>query len=463
MSRIAPDARAQLERFQAIRVKHPRLEEVDRVVTRAIHEHTSYSILTLYGPSGAGKSTVTKRIAERCLEEERNRAIVPVVFVEATPGDIGAYARLDYYRQVLAQLREHAAVKDRLMNLALAAKSSQKSKDPAEWLDMREAVEYALERLRVRAVFVDEAQHLMQVEAPRKPVEQLDWLKSLTNWTNVLHVLVGNYEMYDFCHLNGQAARRGRDLHFPRYHLDTKSKCEEFVGALQYLLERVPLICDVSGLLSYWRWFGEWSLGCVGILSDWVVETVSALCEEGETTLTMEALERHALQADQRLRLEMEARTGEHKVEKAKAHSQQQLEELLGKPMTLPQISTVNGASRPLVDDQPATSPDQQKLRPTRKRVGERAGHRDPVGEALSEVHSSKCSFVGPLSLFFGDLQSAHVSHIECPTCGAVRSIPKMEKVSPGKAVSFPSHPKCLTSTTYQGKRWRQGETAWEL
>ena len=105
-----------------------------------------------------------------------------------------------------------------------------------EWLDLREAVEHALERLHVQAVVIDEAQHLMQVVAPLKPADQLDWLKSMTNRTNVLHVLVGTYDLCDFRNLHGQAARRGRDLHFPRYHIDTATERQEFVGALRYLL-----------------------------------------------------------------------------------------------------------------------------------------------------------------------------------------------------------------------------------
>jgi hypothetical protein len=166
----------------------------------------------------------------------------------------------------------------------------------------------------------------MYVDTPHKPTVQLDWLKTLTNRTNVLHVLVGNFDLYDFCHLNAQAARRMRDLPFPRYHVDHQRECEEFVGALRSLLERVPLAVDVPGLLAHWRWFGEWSLGCIGVLGDWMVETVDTLCKEGATTLTIEALTRHALQPDQRVRMEMEARTGEHKVERAKAQSAHELQ-----------------------------------------------------------------------------------------------------------------------------------------
>ena len=276
MARMTPEARARLEAFKAVKVKHPRLEEVDRVVTQAIEEPAGSTHLLLYGPSGVGKSTVTKRLTERFVAAERDRAIIPVVWVEARPADTGVYARLDYYRQVLAALQDHAAVKDRLMHLALTARHSRKKVEAGEWLDMREAVEYALELLQVQAVVIDEAQHLMQVMAPLRPVDQLDWLKSLTNRTQVLHVLVGPYDLCDIRNLSGQAARRGRDLHFPRYHVARHEERQEFVGALRYLLVQVPLACDVDSLLAHWRWFAEWSIGCIGILRDWLVDTVAA-------------------------------------------------------------------------------------------------------------------------------------------------------------------------------------------
>jgi Bacterial TniB protein len=117
---------------------------------------------------------------------------------------------------------------------------------------MRNAVEYALALLRVKVVFVDEAQHLLAPDPVRKPTAQLDWLKTLANRTNVLHVLVGNFDLYEYCHLSGQVVRRMRDQHFPRYHLDNQKECEEFVGALKSLLEHVPLNVDVPALTVVW-------------------------------------------------------------------------------------------------------------------------------------------------------------------------------------------------------------------
>ncbi|GCF10830.1 AAA family ATPase [Dictyobacter arantiisoli] len=207
---------------------------------------------------------VQRHLASRFLAEESNRAFVPVVWVEARPGDYGTYARLDYYRQVLTALREHAAVKDRLMQVALIPRAGRKMMDVVESLDLREAVEYALERLQVKAIVIDEAQNLMQVQAPLRPVDQLEWLKSMTNHTQVLHVLVGSYDLFEFRNLNGQAARRGRDIHFPRCRIEQKAERAEFVGALHYLLSHVPLTCDVDRLLKEWRWFAEWSVGVLG-------------------------------------------------------------------------------------------------------------------------------------------------------------------------------------------------------
>ena len=457
---ITPEMKARLEAFKAVKVKHPRLEEVDRAVMRAIDEHASYSQLMLYGPTGAGKSTVAKRITERRLEAEPNRAIVPVVLVEAHSSDIGPYARLDYYRQVLAQLRNHAAVKDQLMNLALASaqRPGRQLRDAAEWLDMRDAVMYALERLQVSAVFIDEAQHLMRIEAPFKPVDQLDWLKGITNRTNVLHILVGNYDLYDFRNLSGQAARRGRDLHFPRYRLDSQVECEEFVGALRYLLERVPLLCDLDDLLSHWRWFAEWSIGCVGTLRDWVVDTVAALCEEGGTTLTIQALEHYALQPDQRVRMEMDARAGEHKVETGKARSQQQLQELLGKTvMTSPTTphQTGNGGSQAVSTPDGSGSPFSNL--PKARKI-ERAPHRDHVGQTIHEGNATKCSFFGFIEVPVRDMRDAGVLKVECPECLAMRGLTPQ-----GEIVRFPPHDPRKTRTPNREARWVRREGAWEL
>ena len=447
---------ARLEAFQRFKIKHPHLEAMDHLLSDAIAEHTSYHLLALYGPSGVGKSTAIHRIASRLRVEESNPAFTPVVIVQASPEDIGSSARLDFYRQVLHALRGHVAIRDRIENLPLARMPRKKSTDPAEWLEVRDAVIYALEIARVKAICVDEAQHLMHSDAAQRPGVQLDWLKSLTNRANLLYILVGNFSLYDFCHLNGQAARRMRDEHFARYHFTQQEECENFIGALKALLLQVPLQVDIPEMLQHWRWFGEWSIGCVGILSDWVVETVSSLCRKGETTLTIDELKKHALKPDQRFRLETEARTGEFKIEQAKAKSEQELLELPGRPQALP-----SGSPFSFPNASGAQSPQPTAPRSRSSRHIERAVHRDPVGtkEApTAPVGTSKCSFLGPIGVTIQQFQESGIWHVECQNCGARRDMKKVKDRQ-----KFPSHPPRKTPPPKGEERWVLREGGWKL
>jgi hypothetical protein len=437
-----------LEDFQTVKVRHPRLVETEQFLMQAISGHRSYTLLDLYGTSGVGKSTVMGQVARMTREAETNPVVFPVVIVQASPEDVGSAARLDYYQQILSQLQHYPAIRDRTKNLSLYLNPGKKSTDPAEWLEMRNAVEYAFALLQVKVVFVDEAQHLMAADPVRKPTAQLDWLKTLANRTNVLHVLVGNFDLYECCHLNGQAVRRMRDQQFSRYHLDNQKECEAFVGALKSLLECVPLTVDVPALLLRWRWFGEWSLGCVGVLGDWMVDTVDALWRAGETVLTIEALTKHALQPDQRARLEMEARTGEYRVARAKAQSELELQRLLGTPapdgkplQATPSAPSANGAGRGKGN-----------------RI-ERAPQRDPVGESAIASPPGKCSGSDQvLDLDVHRFTQSAVVHVQCPQCGSTR-----KGLLKKDHIVYRSHEKLRGHSTHTGPRWVKHEAGWEV
>ena len=437
-----------LEDFRTLKVKHPRQEEIQQFLQGAILGHRRYTLIDLYGMSGVGKSNVMEQVARLIRSAETNQAVVPAIFVQGSPEDVGSAARLDYYQQILDQVQHHPAIRDRTKNLPLYINRGKKSSDPVEWLQMRNAVEYALALLRVKVVFVDEAQHLLAPDLVRKPTAQLDWLKALANRTNVLHVLGGNFDLYEYCHLSGQVVRRMRDQHFPRYHLDSQKECEEFVGALKSLLEHVPLTADVSALLERWQWFGAWSVGGVGVLSDWIVDTVDALWRKGETVLTIDALTKHALQPDQRARLEMEARLGENRVARAKAQSEQELQRLLGTPASdgkllraTPAAPSTNGVSRGKGN-----------------RI-ERALSRDLVGESTDVQASLKCPGSGQeLDLDVHRFTQSAVVHVQCLQCGSIR-----KGVLKKDHVACSPHDKLRGRSTHTGPRWVKHEARWEV
>ena len=63
MSSVEPTLQARLDAFIDFKVKHPRLEEMDRDLMRRISGHRRYTMLVLFGATGVGKSTVMQRVA----------------------------------------------------------------------------------------------------------------------------------------------------------------------------------------------------------------------------------------------------------------------------------------------------------------------------------------------------------------------------------------------------------------
>ncbi|MEO1432571.1 MAG: hypothetical protein AAFV71_26565 [Cyanobacteria bacterium J06633_8] len=169
----------------------------------------------------------------------------------------------------------------------------------------------------VQAVILDEAQHLMKIGTGSnagKLLDQLDWIKSMTNVTGVLHILIGTYELLDFRNLSGQASRRGLDIHFPRYLYQNEQDRLDFQSVLLALLKKVPLKADIPELMQHWLYFYEHSIGCVGVLKDWFIRTVAAALHDKNNTLTLEQLQEHTLTLAQCERMALDATEGEQKL-----------------------------------------------------------------------------------------------------------------------------------------------------
>ena len=475
MAKLEPEDRARLDAFKDVIVKHAHLQEVDDQLSLWVEEHTDATHVLLCGPGGVGKSKALSVVADRFAREEADRFVVPILLLEPIPPDQGLYLRLDYYWQIIDALKEHLLVKELLGSVAhiMAAPKATRSKLGAiDWLKMRQVAEQALIRARVKAVFADEGHRLMQGDGSHSVDEQLEWLKSLSNRTKALHVLAGPYALFGFRNTSGQLARRGRDIHFARYHVENKDERTDFVAALKYLLERVPLDVDLNANLARWRWWASGCVGSIGVLKDWLVDAIAATLVQKGTSLTEAILTRTMPHPARRLSLEMEARAGEYKVALHDSESAKQFQALLKKPTktangkTAPTPGSMPGSPTALQADERASSVSasfpmpQVSPKPTPPRVGQRAIARDPVGETtVSPMRKAiGCSFTEVILVSLAQVEEAGVSHFECPTCLAVRDIPPK-----GGRVKFPWHPKRTTTTPNQGRRWVKREIAWGL
>lgn len=184
--------------------------------------------------------------------------------------------------------------------------------------ELRQALEEALHKRGVRAVILDEAQHLMKIGSGAtgaKLLDQLDWIKSITNVTGVVHLLIGTYELLNLRNLSGQASRRSLDIHFPRYLFEHSTDCQDFQGVLLALLKQVPLQVDIESLMLHWSYFYERSIGCVGVLKDWLVRSTAAALHDGSNTLSLSLLQAHALTLAQCERMALDAVEGEKQLD----------------------------------------------------------------------------------------------------------------------------------------------------
>src|SRR5260370_39595565 len=262
--------------FRKAAITHRLLEQTDRTIMRAIREPAGFAFLLVHGPTGVAKTTLIEILTERIKGKQHTRPVlpfaswfhqtsvlqIPLLVLEARPTDGSAFNRAYYYRTLLSLMGERTypqqihvgihAETDPPKRRKVTGKAAQFNDLP----ELREAAEDAMRRHGVRVIIVDEAHHMMYTGSGGPTVtlqEQLEWLKSMSNTTQALHILVGTFVLFNFGSLNGQLARRCLPVHFPRYLLQREEDCLEFQAALLTLLRKVPLHCDVETLVgSYW-------------------------------------------------------------------------------------------------------------------------------------------------------------------------------------------------------------------
>jgi hypothetical protein len=328
---------------------------------RAIREPAGFAHVLVYGPSGVGKTTMIRQITRRLnamppsvsaakpvVYNGDNLPPLPLLLLETRPPDGGAFNRADYYRTALKLLGEPFYERRMLVNIdseQVWEKKGRGRTKAAQFNDspeLRHALEDAMSRRGVQAVILDESQHLMKLgsgSSAGKLLDQLDWIKSMTNVTGVVHILIGTYDLLSFRNLSGQASRRGLDLHFPRYQFQHEQDRQNFQGVLLALLKQVPLSVEIETLMQHWVYFYERSIGCVGVLKDWLVRSVAAALYDGSEALNLEYLQDHALTLAQCERMALDAAEGEQELRYAESR-REPLWHLLASGMDLSAIPT---------------------------------------------------------------------------------------------------------------------------
>ncbi len=363
---------ARLAYFQRYTVAHPHLMDAKERLIAAIQNAEPNSLVFVFGPTGVGKTTLrlkAEQIITAQLREpmEQDRGRLAVVSVEAVAPESGSFSWRDYFKQLLQEIDEPLIeYKRELQTESVAQRSPSRPKPTAG--DYRYGVEQALRFRRPAAVMIDEAQHLAKIASGRRLLDQLDVIKSIANRTQTVHVLFGTYDLLAFRNLNGQLSRRSVDVHFPRYRAEFADDRKAFIGVLRSFAQQLPLE-EMPDLANDWEFFYERSIGCVGVLKQWLVRSLSAVLRQGEATLSRRILESQALSVSQIDKILSEASEGEVRLTDS-LEAASRLRERLGLDS--------DAGNRRAADRAPEIEPASPPR--TRNRPGQRRPVRDIVG-----------------------------------------------------------------------------------
>src|SRR5436305_946326 len=311
-----------LDYFKAYTVAHPALKQADQAVWDALREPAGASLVFVFGTTGVGKTTLLAQIEKRLIDlsfcdERQGKKDLPALRLDAVSPALNLFKWSDYYQRALMLLRE-ARVEytvDYSHRLPLIHQGAIEQeplplKRIADTAALRLAFEQALKRRRPHAVLIDEAEHIAKAARGSKLLDQLDHLKSLAIMSKTVHVLVGTYDLMVFRNLSAQLSRRSIDIHFSRYCATDEAETRAFKSVLWSFQRNLPLE-EEPDLLQYWKYCYERTIGCVGVLKDWLTRALAEAIEQGEKTISQALLEQHALSVDRCGQMVTEAVAGE--------------------------------------------------------------------------------------------------------------------------------------------------------
>ncbi|MEN1969718.1 TniB family NTP-binding protein [Lentibacillus sp. N15] len=311
--------------FNDFTVSHTKMKQVSDELKNEIYKG-SQNIIMVVGPSGVGKSrlfSATMLSVLRDMEEEteKDRSIIPISGIELPNPDLGKFNWKDFYYRVLSSLRDPLI--DYKIDVSDIEKKNKKNKktDSNNPLnantapELRRSIESAFFNRKTKALLIDEAQHFFKINSEKRGSSeqnqrQFNSIKSLANMSTTKIVLFGTYDLNAVFNLDGQLSRRVKEIHFPRYDY-TNAEDRRYFQALLFTFQKLLPVEKEPDLKKYSEYIYENSIGCAGILKNWLQRCLSDALEREEKTITYQNLKRNVLQTKKLLTLANEAITGE--------------------------------------------------------------------------------------------------------------------------------------------------------
>ncbi len=304
--------------FKGITVPHKRLKIALETLLVNVLEPADTLVFLVFGVTGVGKTTLRLRLEKLLLEEwiddlQKNPGQIVVAGMEAVPAERGKFSYKDYYIRALEAIKEVLVEYKVHYGLTESDFQGLKPDYPLDRKDspaLRRAMEKVFRYRQLKAFTVDEAQHLLMMAGGRQMLQQMNWIKSIANLTGTVHILFGTYELLNCATLNGQVGRRSEDIHLSPYQADDPEDVAEFIRVINTLQRHLPLQEEPDFEQCY-QYLLEGSVGCVGILKNWLTRSLRVALAESAPTLTISHLKQGAFSASRINTIRSSAQQGE--------------------------------------------------------------------------------------------------------------------------------------------------------
>lgn len=366
--------------YDSYTMGHPFLDDAFEAIKPIIRDCGESRLIFVVGPTGVGKTKlrllIEKWITENLWKEISDRGTLPFASMEVSLQKSGLFNAKDHLKRCLYSLNEPPELIKNKINFGVEGvyhneTGNLRIKSRILETELGWALEQALIYRKPQIFLIDEAHHFLCVASGRKLTDVPEAIKSLANRTEVLHGLLGTYDLLTLHDIGDQLSRRSIYIHLPRYNAEFTEDREIWQSVIWNFQCNIPMP-EMPNFLDIWSYLYERSLGCVGILKNWTRNALSDALDENAKTITRKHLERRALSIGQCRNILKKIKEGERRYLEIEGEVEQ-LRADLG--LSEPPVSRTRFI--PKIPSAKTPNNSQQ----SKKNVGQRKPVRDQVGQ----------------------------------------------------------------------------------